>query len=81
MSVSIEALAMAGTDYIEWGMEIEEWEHEELEPPPHLLAEEAEEEIFQKNVKGSSSFSHLIINLLSHIIVLVITVMKLRRSG
>ncbi|EOX92086.1 Uncharacterized protein TCM_001093 [Theobroma cacao] len=72
MSVSIEALAMAGIDYLEWGMEIEEWELEDLEPPPHLLAEEAEEDIFQNNIKDSSSISHLIINLLTHIMVLVV---------
>lgn len=46
MSVSLEALAMAGTDYAEWGMDFEEWEHrEDLEPPPpHLLADEEDVE-------------------------------------
>ena len=35
---------MAGVDYIEWGMDVEEWERENSElPPPHLLAEEEEE--------------------------------------
>ncbi|KAJ0082097.1 hypothetical protein Patl1_12412 [Pistacia atlantica] len=45
MSVSLEALAMAGTDYAEWGMDFEEWEHrEDLEPPPpHLLADEEDD--------------------------------------
>ena len=44
MSVSMEALAMAGADCYEWGMDVEEWEREdiELEPPPHLLADEEE---------------------------------------
>ncbi|MBA0761009.1 hypothetical protein Gotri_023715, partial [Gossypium trilobum] len=60
MSVSIEALAMAGTDYLEW-------EEEELEfPPPHLLADHEEEEGSEvKKIKiksidcgSSSSTSH-----------------------
>ncbi|OMO73101.1 Tetratricopeptide-like helical [Corchorus olitorius] len=78
MSVSIEALAMAGTDYVEWGMEIEEWENGELlEPPPHLLAEETQEE--KNHVKGSSSsIYHFIINLLSHIMVILNDVANIR---
>ncbi|KAF3439329.1 hypothetical protein FNV43_RR17606 [Rhamnella rubrinervis] len=45
MSVSLEALAMAGVDYHEAGICIEEWEAEDLEETPaHLLAEEEEEE-------------------------------------
>lgn len=37
MSFSIEALTMVGVDYNEWGMDIEEYERRELEPPaPHL---------------------------------------------
>ncbi|KAH7565693.1 hypothetical protein JRO89_XS08G0001600 [Xanthoceras sorbifolium] len=44
MSISIEALAMAGVEYVEWGMDVEEWEREDSDapPPPHLLAEEEE---------------------------------------
>ena len=45
MSVSLEALAMAGADYREVGVCIKEWEAEDLEETPaHLLAEEDEEE-------------------------------------
>lgn len=61
MSVSIEALAMAGADYLEW-------EGEELEfPPPHLLVDHEEEEeesegkkIMTKSIDcgSSSSTSH-----------------------
>lgn len=40
MSVSFEALTMAGVDYNEWGMSMEEWERSEMTTPPHLLAEE-----------------------------------------
>ncbi|KAJ0854091.1 hypothetical protein HanRHA438_Chr14g0658721 [Helianthus annuus] len=41
MSVSIEALAMAGTDHVNWGMDFEEWERMDIEPPPpHLYAEQ-----------------------------------------
>lgn len=40
MSVSFEALAMAGVDYNECGISMEEWEQSEMTTPPHLLAEE-----------------------------------------
>ncbi|ONI02291.1 hypothetical protein PRUPE_6G188600 [Prunus persica] len=42
MSVSLEALAMAGKDYLSIAMTVEEWERLELSPP-HLLAEDEEE--------------------------------------
>ncbi|XVE83127.1 hypothetical protein DITRI_Ditri16bG0062400 [Diplodiscus trichospermus] len=45
MMVPIEALAMAGVDYNEWGLDIEKWEDDNSErPPQHLLADEEEEE-------------------------------------
>lgn len=44
MSISIEALAMVGADYLDWGKDMEEWECGDPELPPHLLAEEEEEE-------------------------------------
>ena len=51
MSVSLEALAMAGANYLESGMDIEEWEQQDLgPPPPHLLAEEEEREEEEKNL-------------------------------
>ncbi|XVF61606.1 hypothetical protein PTKIN_Ptkin08bG0143800 [Pterospermum kingtungense] len=38
--MSIEALAMARVDYTVCGIDLEVWEHEELEQPPaYLLAE------------------------------------------
>ncbi len=38
--MSIEALAMAGMDYRESGIKLEEWEKSGLEQPPlHLVAE------------------------------------------
>ncbi|CAK9325055.1 unnamed protein product [Citrullus colocynthis] len=43
MSVSLEALAMAGIDSNEWAMDAQEWERNETEidvVPPHLLANE-----------------------------------------
>lgn len=51
MLVSLEALAMAGVSGVEYAIDIEEWEREDLEqyPPPHLLVEEEEE-----NTKGNS---------------------------
>ncbi|XP_059623042.1 uncharacterized protein LOC132266206 [Cornus florida] len=51
MSVSLEALAMAGANYVEWGMDIEEWERRET--PPHLLAEE-EEEVHLERVNNNA---------------------------
>ncbi|KAL3580110.1 hypothetical protein D5086_017945 [Populus alba] len=54
MSASIEALAMAGVDYLIHNLDIEEWEQEELElPPPHLLADEEEEEEVERKSKDS----------------------------
>lgn len=44
MSISIEALAMVGADYLDWGMDIEEWERRDSELPPHLLAEQEKED-------------------------------------
>lgn len=40
----MEALAMAGVDYQEWGLCIEEWELQESVVPPHLIADDFEEE-------------------------------------
>ncbi|THF96037.1 hypothetical protein TEA_010804 [Camellia sinensis var. sinensis] len=45
MSTSLEALAMSGANYIEYGVDTEEWELQDMEIPPHLLAEEEEQEI------------------------------------
>ncbi|GMI86585.1 hypothetical protein HRI_002327800 [Hibiscus trionum] len=57
MSVSIEALAMAGVDYMEWGIHIEDWEREDELPPPHLLADDdGEEEQFMRR-RFQRSFS------------------------
>ncbi|OMO73097.1 hypothetical protein COLO4_27259 [Corchorus olitorius] len=42
---SIEALAMSGVDYNEWGLDIEKWEADDDSewPPPHLQLEEEED--------------------------------------
>ncbi|KAG5029680.1 hypothetical protein JHK87_013194 [Glycine soja] len=42
MSISLEALAMAGASNVQFAMDIEEWELRDSEqnPPPHLLTEE-----------------------------------------
>lgn len=43
MSVSIEALAMAGVDCIEYGFYVEDWNHNgNSSPPPHLLADDGD---------------------------------------
>ncbi|KAG7015383.1 hypothetical protein SDJN02_23018, partial [Cucurbita argyrosperma subsp. argyrosperma] len=46
MSVSLEALAMAGITSNEWAMDAEEWERNEIENdvPPHLLADEDDDD-------------------------------------
>ncbi|KAL7230684.1 hypothetical protein ACSBR2_009042 [Camellia fascicularis] len=44
MSISFETLAMSGTNYLEFGMDIEEWERLNSEVPSHLYADEGEEE-------------------------------------
>uniref|UniRef100_A0A803KSI7 Uncharacterized protein n=1 Tax=Chenopodium quinoa TaxID=63459 RepID=A0A803KSI7_CHEQI len=45
MSISLEALAMAGEDYASFGLETEEWERADLEETPdHLLAAEDEQQ-------------------------------------
>lgn len=47
MSVSLEALAMAGIDSNEWAMDAQEWERNETEidfVPPHLLADEDDDD-------------------------------------
>ncbi|QCD98650.1 hypothetical protein DEO72_LG6g3372 [Vigna unguiculata] len=53
MSVSLEALAMAGASDEDFGMDIEEWEHKDLDqyPPPHLLAQEEEKDEQNKRVR------------------------------
>ncbi|CAK9151223.1 unnamed protein product [Ilex paraguariensis] len=58
MSISIEALAMAGANYLECSVDFEQWEHRDLDPPPpHLLAEEdAEEE--HEVMRMSAEASH-----------------------
>ncbi|KAK8672963.1 hypothetical protein V6N13_111319 [Hibiscus sabdariffa] len=53
MPASIEALAMAGVDYMEWGMDIEEWECDDEVPPPHLLADYDEDELMLRKFKRS----------------------------
>lgn len=46
MSVSLEALAMAGIDSNEWAMDTEEWIRNEIEEdvPLHLLAEDDDDD-------------------------------------
>ncbi|MBA0741924.1 hypothetical protein Gogos_015042 [Gossypium gossypioides] len=65
MSLSIEALAMAGVDYVERGLDIEEWERDDELPPPHLLAhnnEKEEEEFMKRHAYATQGFSACINN-------------------
>lgn len=43
MSISIEALAMIGRDYINDGISMEEYEEHEAQVPPHLLVDDDQE--------------------------------------
>ena len=68
MPVSLEALAMAGVNYLESGMDIEEWEHKDLGlPPPHLLTEEEEEIYLKKNNEDDGSIRDDLITILYHV--------------
>ncbi|WRX09878.1 hypothetical protein QQP08_002365 [Theobroma cacao] len=71
---------MAGIDYLEWGMDTEEWEQDGLDlPPAHLLAEEeGEEEIIGNSITYGSSANHF--DLLSQVLVLGIIMLVLAIS-
>ncbi|OIT26315.1 hypothetical protein A4A49_63923, partial [Nicotiana attenuata] len=62
MSISFEALAMAGADYLKDGMSFEEFEQHEAEVPHYLLADEEEDdEVFflrKKNLPTKSSYEY-----------------------
>lgn len=50
---------MAGVDYQEWGLSIEEWELQESVVPPHLLADDSEEEDYNRdNIDDSEGEVH-----------------------
>ncbi|KAM0971219.1 hypothetical protein ACFX13_019440 [Malus domestica] len=51
--MSIEALAMAGADYMECGINFEEWERNDgvQDPPSHLLADEQSFEVDHEVLK------------------------------
>ncbi|XVF61614.1 hypothetical protein PTKIN_Ptkin08bG0144800 [Pterospermum kingtungense] len=46
MNVPLEALAMEGVDYNEWGLDIEKWEDDDDSEwlPPHLVADQEEKD-------------------------------------
>ncbi|KAL2453265.1 hypothetical protein Adt_49238 [Abeliophyllum distichum] len=44
MSFSLEALAMSGANYLEYGLNVEEWEQLESKVPLHLSADDKEED-------------------------------------
>ncbi|KAG7571734.1 hypothetical protein ISN44_As09g001500 [Arabidopsis suecica] len=49
----MEALAMAGVDYQEWGLSIEEWELQESVVPPHLIADDYEDEEQEEELRDN----------------------------
>ncbi|XP_052195115.1 uncharacterized protein LOC127803121 [Diospyros lotus] len=54
MSVSIEALAMAGANYLDYGMDIKEWERLASQLPPHLFLEEDDDDVGMERKNNSS---------------------------
>lgn len=52
MTVSLEALAMSGADFLKVGLDFEEWEQNDSEIPPYMLADEEDEDADDDNVKG-----------------------------
>ncbi|GAA0166896.1 hypothetical protein LIER_21953 [Lithospermum erythrorhizon] len=44
MTISLEALAMAGVDYNEYGMSMKKYESQEMDIPPHLWANSPDDE-------------------------------------
>ncbi|KAK4356243.1 hypothetical protein RND71_025214 [Anisodus tanguticus] len=61
MSISLEALAMVGADYLKNGMSLEEFEKYEAQVPPYLLADEDDDEIFfsrKMNISIKDSYEY-----------------------
>lgn len=60
MTVSIEALAMAGVDCNEWGLDIEKWENDADSqcPPPHLLGEEEPAKVVPRKSSLAKKMRH-----------------------
>lgn len=54
MSISLEALAMMGGDYVKDGISFEEYEKYEEQVPPHLLVDEEDDE----NIYTKKSYLH-----------------------
>ena len=77
MAISLEALAMSGTSYVDYGMDIDEWERLDSEIPPHLLADEGEEEEDQDRKLVQKSLSEL---MRAIIILLMILRRAIRKS-
>ncbi|KAG5574636.1 hypothetical protein H5410_054770 [Solanum commersonii] len=48
MSISLEALAMMGVDYVKDGISVEEYEKYEEQVPPYLLVDDEEDENIHK---------------------------------
>lgn len=64
MSISLEALAMMGNDYIKDGITLEEYEKHEEQVPPYLLVHDEEEEdenlfsSWKKNMSTKNSYEN-----------------------
>lgn len=56
MTISLEALAMSGGDYIKDGISMEEFEKYEQQIPPHLLIDETDEIFFSKKTNMPQNF-------------------------
>ncbi|KAL2521540.1 hypothetical protein Fot_25463 [Forsythia ovata] len=49
MSISLEALAMSGANYLDYGLDVEELEQMESEFPLHLLADDKDDDDWEWN--------------------------------
>ncbi|KAL1568057.1 hypothetical protein AAHA92_03464 [Salvia divinorum] len=52
MTISLEALAMSGANFLEVGLDVKEWEQTDLEIPSYLLADNEEEDDDDNEGKG-----------------------------
>ncbi|KAL7230689.1 hypothetical protein ACSBR2_009047 [Camellia fascicularis] len=60
MSISFEALAMSGANYLEFGMDVEEWERLDSVLPPHLYAEDEDKEEEREEDEGPRKRENLV---------------------
>ncbi|KAJ0082096.1 hypothetical protein Patl1_12411 [Pistacia atlantica] len=77
MCASIEALAMAGVDCLEWDLDFEEWAHQDLKPPPpHLLLSVYDDDLDGSDHNNGSDASVLTVGCQHQIRIIVERILK-----